>query len=85
MPEAEALNKNAPPPAETIANASRETAERLARLKAPWPQWVDECETLLEEAAQQKAFKGQSFNAKSRANWLGALREWCQGRPPGPS
>ncbi len=84
MPEAEALNKHAPPPAETIANASRETAERLAQLKAPWPQWVDECEALFEEAAQQKAFKGQSFNAKSRANWLGALREWCQGEATWP-
>ncbi|MBA2779013.1 exodeoxyribonuclease V subunit beta [Billgrantia kenyensis] len=84
MPEAEALNKNAPPPAETIANASRETAERLAQLKAPWPQWVNECEALFEEAAQQKAFKGQSFNARSRANWLGALREWCQGEATWP-
>ncbi|WP_010626784.1 exodeoxyribonuclease V subunit beta [Halomonas sp. KM-1] len=84
MPEAAALNKHAPPPAETIANASRETAERLAQLKAPWPQWLDECEALFEEAAQQKAFKGQSFNAKSRANWLGALREWCQGEATWP-
>ncbi|MFQ3789009.1 exodeoxyribonuclease V subunit beta [Halomonas sp. A29] len=79
MPEAQALDKGAPPPAETVANAQRETAERLAQLKAPWTQWVDECEVLFEEAAQQKAFKGQSFNARSRSNWLGALREWCQG------
>ncbi|WP_104203918.1 UvrD-helicase domain-containing protein [Billgrantia saliphila] len=78
MPEAEALNKGAPPPAETVANAQRETAERLAQLKAPWSVWIDECEALFEEAAQQKAFKGQSFNARSRATWLGALREWCQ-------
>ncbi|OUE46565.1 exodeoxyribonuclease V subunit beta [Billgrantia desiderata SP1] len=84
MPEAEALDKHAPPPAETIASAQHETAERLAQLKAPWPQWVDECEALFEEAAQQKAFKGQSFNAKSRANWLGALREWCQGEATWP-
>ncbi|MCE8053325.1 exodeoxyribonuclease V subunit beta [Halomonas daqingensis] len=84
MSEAEALNKHAPPPAETIASAQHETAERLAQLKAPWPQWVDECEALFEEAAQQKAFKGQSFNAKSRANWLGALREWCQGEATWP-
>ncbi len=79
MPECDALNQNAPPPAETVSNAQHETAERLAQLKAPWPKWVDECEALFEEAAQQKAFKGQSFNAKSRANWLGALRDWCQG------
>ncbi|MGR2739284.1 UvrD-helicase domain-containing protein [Billgrantia sp. Q4P2] len=84
MPEAEALNKGAPSPAETVANAQRETAQRLAQLKAPWSKWVDECEALFEEAAQQKAFKGQSFNARSRANWLGALREWCQGEATWP-
>ncbi|SDL23193.1 DNA helicase/exodeoxyribonuclease V, beta subunit [Franzmannia pantelleriensis] len=78
MPECAALDGNAPPPAETLANAQRETAQRLAELKAPWATWVDECEALFEEAAQRKAFKGQSFNARSRANWLGALREWCQ-------
>ncbi|PMR72814.1 exodeoxyribonuclease V subunit beta [Billgrantia endophytica] len=79
MPECGALAKGAPPPGETVARAQRETAERLAELKAPWPQWADECEALFEQAARQKAFKGQSFNARSRANWLGALREWCQG------
>nr|WP_297459023.1 UvrD-helicase domain-containing protein [uncultured Halomonas sp.] len=79
MPECEALDKHAPPPDETVAQAQRETAERLAALKAPWPAWVDECEASFEEAARQKAFKGQSFNARSRTNWLGALRKWCQG------
>ena len=78
MPECAALDSSAPPPTETVANAQSETAQRLAELKAPWAQWVDECEALFEEAAQQKAFKGQSFNARSRANWLGALRDWCQ-------
>nr|WP_163502166.1 exodeoxyribonuclease V subunit beta [Halomonas socia] len=79
MPECDALDKGAPPPAETVANAQRETAERLAELKAPWATWVEQLHDVFEEAAQQKAFKGQSFNAKSRANWLGALRDWCQG------
>ncbi|MBS9403566.1 exodeoxyribonuclease V subunit beta [Halomonas sp. TRM85114] len=78
MPECAALDKHAPPPGETVARAQQETARRLAELKAPWAKWVDECEALFEDAAKQKAFKGQSFNAKSRANWLGALREWCQ-------
>ncbi|APX94190.1 exodeoxyribonuclease V subunit beta [Halomonas sp. 1513] len=79
MPEAEALNKGAPPPAETVANAQRETAERLAELKAPWATWVEQLRDVFEEAARQKAFKGHSFNARSRANWLGALHDWCQG------
>ncbi len=77
MPECAALPKDAPPPDETVANAQQESARRLAELKAPWPAWLDECETLFEDAARQKAFKGQSFNARSRANWFGALREWC--------
>ncbi|WP_136068680.1 exodeoxyribonuclease V subunit beta [Modicisalibacter radicis] len=77
MPECEALDKGAPPPGETVARTQHETARRLAELKAPWPAWLDECEALFEDAARQKAFKGQSFNARSRANWLGALREWC--------
>ncbi|MDW5377757.1 exodeoxyribonuclease V subunit beta [Halomonas sp. HP20-15] len=79
MGECAALPNGAPPPAETVSRAQQEAARRLAELKAPWPAWLDECEILFEEAARQKAFKGQSFNARSRANWLGALREWCQG------
>ncbi|MEA3252257.1 MAG: exodeoxyribonuclease V subunit beta [Pseudomonadota bacterium] len=78
LPECAALPKDAPPPAEAVSRAQHEAARRLAELKAPWPAWLDECETLFENAARQKAFKGQSFNARSRANWFGALREWCQ-------
>ncbi|MBZ0329647.1 exodeoxyribonuclease V subunit beta [Halomonas sp. ANAO-440] len=85
MPEAEALNKGAPPPVETVANAQHETAKRLAELKAPWATWIEQLGDLFEEAAQQKAFKGQSFNARSRTNWLGALRDWSQGDATWPS
>lgn len=84
MPECAALPKDAPPPAEAVSRAQHEAARRLAELKAPWPAWLDECETLFENAARQKAFKGQSFNARSRANWFGALREWCQGEATWP-
>ncbi|MCE9681052.1 exodeoxyribonuclease V subunit beta [Halomonas alkalisoli] len=85
MPECDALDKGAPPPAETVANAQRETAERLAQLKAPWATWVEQLGDLFEEAAQQKAFKGQSFNARSRASWLGKLRDWSQGDATWPN
>ncbi|GHA93903.1 exodeoxyribonuclease V subunit beta [Modicisalibacter luteus] len=78
LPECDALPDGAPPPDEALAEAREATVQRLAELKAPWPQWVDECEALFEDAAKRKAFKGQSFNARSRANWLGALRDWCQ-------
>ncbi|WP_245888723.1 exodeoxyribonuclease V subunit beta [Halomonas denitrificans] len=67
----------APPPFEALANYREQRAAALAELKAPWQAWLDELEALLEAAAQRKAFNGQKLNAKSRANWLAALREWA--------
>ncbi|MCG6659063.1 UvrD-helicase domain-containing protein [Halomonas campisalis] len=85
IPESDALDHRAPPPAETLAAARAEREARLAELKAPWAAWLDELVPALEEAAQRKAFKGQSFNAKSRASWLGALRDWCEGEATRPA
>lgn len=67
----------APPPFDALANYREQRAAALAELKAPWPAWLDELEALLEAAAQRKAFNGQKLNAKSRANWLAALRAWA--------
>ncbi|MEQ6888597.1 exodeoxyribonuclease V subunit beta [Halomonas sp. CS7] len=67
----------APPPFDALANYREQRAAALAELKAPWPAWLDELEELLEAAAQRKAFNGQKLNAKSRANWLAALRDWA--------
>ncbi|CAD5248349.1 MULTISPECIES: exodeoxyribonuclease V subunit beta [Halomonadaceae] len=78
LPESEALGDAKPEPSETLAATQAERAAQLSKLKAPWAAWLDELVPALEEAATRKAFKGQSFNAKSRANWLGALREWCE-------
>ncbi|MBS3669393.1 exodeoxyribonuclease V subunit beta [Vreelandella boliviensis] len=78
LPESEALGDEKPEPSETLAATQAERAAQLSELKAPWAAWLDELVPALEEAATRKAFKGQSFNAKSRANWLGALREWCE-------
>jgi exodeoxyribonuclease V beta subunit len=78
LPESDALGGKRPVPAETLSAAEAERSATLSALKAPWPAWVDELVPALEDAATRKAFKGQSFNAKSRANWLGALREWSE-------
>ncbi|MFG6138071.1 exodeoxyribonuclease V subunit beta [Halomonas sp. B23F22_10] len=67
----------APPPFEALSNYREQRAAALAELKAPWPAWLDELEELLEAAAQRKAFNGQKLNARSRANWLAALRDWA--------
>ena len=76
--ESDALGSQRPAPADTLSAAEAERSATLSTLKAPWPAWLDELVPALEEAAKRKAFKGQSFNAKSRASWLGALREWCE-------
>ena len=75
--ESDALGAPRPEPKQTLSAAQAERHARLTELKAPWPAWLDDLVPALEDAAQRKAFKGQSFNAKSRANWLSALREWC--------
>ena len=67
----------APPPFEALANYREQRAAALAELKAPWPAWLDELEELLEAAAKRKAFNGQKLNARSRTNWLAALRDWA--------
>ncbi|MDP4556062.1 exodeoxyribonuclease V subunit beta [Halomonas meridiana] len=77
LAESEALGSPRPAPKQTLSAAQAERSARLAELKAPWPAWLDDLVPALEDAAKRKVFKGQSFNAKSRANWLGALREWC--------
>ncbi|MDI5983357.1 exodeoxyribonuclease V subunit beta [Halomonas sp. M4R5S39] len=85
LPECDALPPDAPPPTETLATTQAERDTRLAELKAPWPAWLDELAPALEEAAKRKAFKGQSFNARNRSNWLGALRDWSQGEEARPA
>lgn len=74
--ESDALGAPRPEPTHTLSTAAAERSALLSTLKAPWPAWLDDLVPALEDAATRKAFKGQSFNAKSRANWLGALREW---------
>ncbi|MFC0269085.1 exodeoxyribonuclease V subunit beta [Kushneria aurantia] len=65
------------PPQEALAHYRQQHASALAELKAPWPAWLDELEATLEDAAQRKAFNAQKLNVKSRANWIGALRQWA--------
>ncbi|MWJ27543.1 exodeoxyribonuclease V subunit beta [Halomonas sp. ZH2S] len=76
LPECAALGAKAPPPDAAIATSQAQIKARLDALKAPWAAWVEQLVELFEQAAQQKAFKGQSFNVKSRSSWLGALRDW---------
>ncbi|PRY71446.1 UvrD-helicase domain-containing protein [Halomonas ventosae] len=72
------LLPDAPPPAGALATMQAERARVLAELKAPWPAWLDELAERLEAAAAAKAFDQRKLNSRSRAGWLGALRDWAQ-------
>ncbi|PKM29138.1 MAG: exodeoxyribonuclease V subunit beta [Gammaproteobacteria bacterium HGW-Gammaproteobacteria-11] len=58
---------------ESLASAAAE----LEALKAPWFDWANELEGILEKARDAKAFNGTSLNRKNLANWLDKLREWA--------
>ncbi|WP_299233582.1 exodeoxyribonuclease V subunit beta [uncultured Halomonas sp.] len=70
------LLHDAPAPAGALASMQAERRRVLGELKAPWPAWLDELDEALETAAAGKAFDQRKLNSKSRANWLGALRDW---------
>ncbi|TDB04270.1 exodeoxyribonuclease V subunit beta [Halomonas marinisediminis] len=70
------LLHDAPPPAGALASMQAERRRVLSELKAPWPVWLDELDEALETAAAGKAFDQRKLNSRSRASWLGALRDW---------
>ncbi|TDR53283.1 DNA helicase/exodeoxyribonuclease V beta subunit [Halomonas ventosae] len=72
------LLPDAPPPAGALATMQAERARVLSELKAPWPAWLEELAERLEAAAAAKAFDQRKLNSRSRAGWLGALRDWAQ-------
>jgi exodeoxyribonuclease V beta subunit len=72
------LLPDAPPPAGALASMQAERERVLSELKAPWPAWLDELTEALETAAAAKAYDQRSLNSRSRASWLGALRDWAQ-------
>ncbi|MDI5921342.1 exodeoxyribonuclease V subunit beta [Halomonas sp. LR5S13] len=71
------LLPDAPPPAGALASMQAERARVLGELKAPWSAWLDELAERLETAAAAKAFDQRKLNSRSRAGWLGALRDWA--------
>jgi exodeoxyribonuclease V beta subunit len=63
-------------PLQALAAAQAAHAQRLAELKAPWREWVEQLGTLIEEAREQKLFNARSLNRSVSANWLAALAQW---------
>ncbi|PXY00223.1 exodeoxyribonuclease V subunit beta [Halomonas sp. LBP4] len=77
LAECDALSPDAPPPAETLATTRAERDARLAELKPPWMQWVDELGQLFDEGQQAKAFNAGKMRKDHRGNWLQKIRDWA--------
>ncbi|MCK9988248.1 MAG: exodeoxyribonuclease V beta subunit [Azoarcus sp.] len=73
---AEALDE-APPPAAAVAAARDAKAQALATLKAPWSQWADELEELLDAGVATKQVVGSKIQRRYYEPWLTALRSWA--------
>ena len=57
--------------------AARQAQQRtLAALKAPWAQWVDDLQTLLDSARDKKAFNGTKLKKNNYDGWLQTLAAW---------
>jgi exodeoxyribonuclease V beta subunit len=72
------LLTDAPAPGETLGRARAEREEELARLKAPWGAWVDEIDTLLDQAVAGKCVDGRKLQPRYYRQWLQALRDWAE-------
>ncbi|WP_083447116.1 exodeoxyribonuclease V subunit beta [Azoarcus sp. CIB] len=69
--------EDAPEPAGAVAAARDETAQALATLKAPWAQWADELEELLDAGIATKQVVGSKIQRRYYEPWLAALRSWA--------
>ncbi|QTQ36867.1 RecBCD enzyme, subunit B [Aromatoleum petrolei] len=72
---AEALDE-APEPAEAVAAARDDKAKALAALKAPWVDWADELQELLNAAVAAKKVNGQKLKKGNYDRWFDGLRAW---------
>ncbi|BAL22612.1 exodeoxyribonuclease V subunit beta [Azoarcus sp. KH32C] len=68
---------DAAPPVESIAAARAEKAKKLAQLKAPWPDWTQELEALLDAAVAAKQVVGSKIQKRYYQPWLDALAAWA--------
>jgi exodeoxyribonuclease V beta subunit len=70
------LLNTSPAPADAMAAASAERQRTLAALKAPWAGWLDELQSLLDDAREKKLFNGTKLKKNNYDTWLLALGTW---------
>ena len=65
-----------PDPTAAVGAARQAQQRTLAALKAPWAQWVDDLQVLLDTARAQKAFDGTKLKKNNYDSWLQRLAAW---------
>ncbi|WP_432765328.1 exodeoxyribonuclease V subunit beta [Halomonas aquatica] len=71
------LLPDGPPPAGALAAMQAERASVLAKLKEPWPEWVEELTRLFDEGQKTKVFNGSKLRNDHRSKWLEKILEWA--------
>jgi len=66
-----------PPLAEVFGNARGQRLAALDQLKAPWAEWADQLQSLLDDASTRKAVNGTKIQPRHYNSWLAALRTWA--------
>ncbi|VXC59743.1 exonuclease V (RecBCD complex), beta subunit [Pseudomonas sp. 8Z] len=64
---------------ELLDQALAEREAELAALKAPWMNWADELQLLLDKAVADKQVDARKIQARYYNPWLLKLREWASG------
>lgn len=62
-----------------LEQAFSERRAALEALKAPWRQWVDGLQALIEQARAQKAFHGGKLKQPDSQRWFEQIRQWANG------
>ncbi|SFL93588.1 exodeoxyribonuclease V subunit beta [Variovorax sp. OV329] len=65
------------PPAQALGEAMEASQRLLAEMKAPWLQWADELQQLLDRAVAAKQVVAQKLQARYYQPWLDGLRRWA--------
>jgi exodeoxyribonuclease V beta subunit len=71
-------------PATAIATARAQAQTAFDALRAPWAEWVDEIEVLLDDACTAKRVDGRKLQARYFKPWLAIVRNWAAQDAPAP-
>jgi exodeoxyribonuclease V beta subunit len=63
-------------PSKILKHAMDKKQQRLAELKAPWGEWIDELQALLDQGVDTKSVDGRKLQRRIYLPWLDSIRSW---------